>query len=152
MAFTELESRRNHKLMQLYVETNRPPPEIRSQLDLSYRISAQIETLGKFRHCRVKGCHLTYGRSAAGPLTGWLEAPEFNARFYHGTIGRRCGRSAAAPVRWLVAWRVLSPAKLLLHFKLDTKWRPVRGSQTLRTALAGGERRPPSCSAVLGNR
>jgi hypothetical protein len=23
---------------------------------------------------------LTYGRSAAGPLAGWLEAPEFNAR------------------------------------------------------------------------
>jgi hypothetical protein len=41
MAFTELESRRHHKLMQLYVETNRPPPEIRPQLDLSYRILGQ---------------------------------------------------------------------------------------------------------------
>jgi hypothetical protein len=38
---------------------------------------------------------LTYGRSAAGPLAGWLVAPEFNAKLYHGSIGRRCGRSAA---------------------------------------------------------
>jgi hypothetical protein len=28
------------------------------------------------RHFR----RLTYGRSAAGPLAGWLGAPEFNAR------------------------------------------------------------------------
>jgi hypothetical protein len=38
---------------------------------------------------------LTSGRSAAGPLAGWIGAPEFNSKLYHGSIGLRCGRSAA---------------------------------------------------------
>jgi len=43
--------------------------------------------------------HLTYGRSAAGPLAGWLEAPNFDARWYHGKIGRHC--SPVSCIAWL---------------------------------------------------
>jgi hypothetical protein len=41
MSFTELEQKRHAKVVEAYVESRRPPPHIRSQLDLSYRIHGQ---------------------------------------------------------------------------------------------------------------
>ena len=34
------------------------------------------------------------------PAGGVVRSTRFNAKYYHGSIGRRCGRPAAAPVRW----------------------------------------------------
>jgi hypothetical protein len=41
VAFSELELKRYHKTMQQYIDVRRPPPHIRNQLDLSYRIERQ---------------------------------------------------------------------------------------------------------------
>jgi hypothetical protein len=41
-------------------------------------VRAKSRVTGRTHH--ESHCRLTYGRSAAGPLTGWLGAPEFNAR------------------------------------------------------------------------
>lgn len=41
MAFSEFERRRCEKLVGDYVERRRPPPRIRDQLDLGYRIEGQ---------------------------------------------------------------------------------------------------------------
>ena len=41
MAFTEHELKRYHKAMERYIDARRPPPHIRSKLDLAYRIADQ---------------------------------------------------------------------------------------------------------------
>lgn len=41
MAFTELERRRSERALDRFLEKRRPPPEIRSQVDLGYRIVGQ---------------------------------------------------------------------------------------------------------------
>lgn len=41
MAFSEFELRRLEKLVGQYVEKRRPPPHIRPELDIAYRISGQ---------------------------------------------------------------------------------------------------------------
>ncbi len=41
MAISEFEIKRCEKLMRLYIEQNRPPPHIRKELDLGYRIKNQ---------------------------------------------------------------------------------------------------------------
>lgn len=49
MALSELELKRCQKAMRSYIEANRPPPEIRSQLDLGYRISGQSVEIFEIR-------------------------------------------------------------------------------------------------------
>lgn len=49
MSFTELEFRRYDKAVGRYVESRRPAPHIRSQLDLSYRIQGQSVELFHIR-------------------------------------------------------------------------------------------------------
>ena len=41
MAFSELENKRVEKAVSAFMEKRRPPPHIRSQLDLGYRIKGQ---------------------------------------------------------------------------------------------------------------
>jgi len=58
---------------------------------------------------KLSRCRLTYGRSAAGPLAGWLGAP---GSMPNSTMDRLEGAVAGqlqCLVRWLVAWRALLP-------------------------------------------
>lgn len=41
MAFDELETRRLRKSLDSFMELHRPPPQVRPQLDLTYRINGQ---------------------------------------------------------------------------------------------------------------
>ena len=41
MAFSELESKRYEKAVKAFIDSRRPPPEIRPELDLGYRMSGQ---------------------------------------------------------------------------------------------------------------
>ena len=41
MPFTEFEKRRYAKIVEAHVQTRRPPPEIRDEVDLSFRIENQ---------------------------------------------------------------------------------------------------------------
>lgn len=41
MAFSELESKRHEKAVKAFIDSRRPPPEIRPKLDLGYRMSGQ---------------------------------------------------------------------------------------------------------------
>ncbi len=41
MALSEFEIKRYEKLVKAYIEKNRPPPHIRKELDLSYRLKDQ---------------------------------------------------------------------------------------------------------------
>jgi hypothetical protein len=41
MAFSELESKRYEKAAKAFIDSRRPPPEIRPQLDLAFRIRGQ---------------------------------------------------------------------------------------------------------------
>jgi len=49
MAFSELEQARVNKLLSEWLERRRPPPHIRSQLDLGYRIYGQSIELFEVR-------------------------------------------------------------------------------------------------------
>jgi hypothetical protein len=92
-------------------------------------------------------CHLTSGRSAAGPLTGWLEAPGSMPNCTTDRLEGAVAGQLQCLVRWLVAWRVPARVKTVLHFKVDTKWRgPTRGERR-RTDT---QRRPRARSQRLG--
>ena len=41
MAFSEFELKRYEKAMEAFIESHRPPPNIRNELDLGYRITGQ---------------------------------------------------------------------------------------------------------------
>ena len=41
MTFSELESKRYEKAVKAFIDSRRPPPEIRPELDLGYRMSGQ---------------------------------------------------------------------------------------------------------------
>ena len=41
MAFSEFETKRHEKRLRAYIEKNRPPPHVRSKLDLGFRIKDQ---------------------------------------------------------------------------------------------------------------
>ncbi|MCL9777627.1 DUF3024 domain-containing protein [Vibrio methylphosphonaticus] len=41
MAFSEIEQKRHEKAVEVYLDSRRPPIEIRNQLDLGYRIDGQ---------------------------------------------------------------------------------------------------------------
>jgi len=49
MAFTELERKRIEKTVGRFIETHRPPPAIRSQLDLDFRLRGQSVELFEIR-------------------------------------------------------------------------------------------------------
>jgi hypothetical protein len=50
---------------------------------------------------------LTSGRSAAGPLTGWLEAPDSMPDSTMDRLDCAVAGQLRRLVRWLVAWRTL---------------------------------------------
>ena len=49
MSFSEFELKRYEKIVDGYVQKNRPSPSIRSQLDLSYRIQGQSVEIFEIR-------------------------------------------------------------------------------------------------------
>lgn len=49
MALTEIETARAKKIVGDYIERHRPPPGLREQLDLSYRISGQSVEIFEIR-------------------------------------------------------------------------------------------------------
>ncbi len=49
MAFSELEKKRYEKVVKAFVDSRRPPLEIRPQLDLSYRMSGQSVEIFEIR-------------------------------------------------------------------------------------------------------
>lgn len=49
MAFSELERKRIEKTVGRFIETHRPPPAIRSQLDLKFRLQGQSVELFEIR-------------------------------------------------------------------------------------------------------
>ena len=49
MAFSEFEEKKIQKILGQYLEKNRPQPEIRDKVDLSYRISGQSVELFEIR-------------------------------------------------------------------------------------------------------
>lgn len=49
MAFNELERKRIEKTVGRFIETRRPPPAIRSQLDLGFRLQGQSVELFEIR-------------------------------------------------------------------------------------------------------
>jgi hypothetical protein len=54
MAFSELEIKRLEKLVGAFIEKRRPPPSIRSKLDLGFRIQGQSVELFEVRPDRQK--------------------------------------------------------------------------------------------------
>ena len=49
MAFSEFEQKRYEKLMNAFIESNRPPVEERNELDLSFRIKGQSIVIFEIR-------------------------------------------------------------------------------------------------------
>ena len=49
MAFSEFEAKRVERLVQSFVEKRRPPPHIRPELDLGYRVSGQSVEIFEIR-------------------------------------------------------------------------------------------------------
>jgi len=49
MAFNELEKKRCEKALSAFMEKHRPPPHIRSQLDLGYRVKGQSVEIFEIR-------------------------------------------------------------------------------------------------------
>jgi hypothetical protein len=50
MALSELERRRVEKAVGAFIAARRPPPQLRSQLDLSFRVSGQSVELSRSAH------------------------------------------------------------------------------------------------------
>ena len=49
MAFSEFETKRIHKSIERYVEKNRPPENLREEVDLSFRITGQSVEIFEIR-------------------------------------------------------------------------------------------------------
>jgi len=49
MAFSEFETKRIHKIIERYVEKNRPPENLREEVDLSFRITGQSVEIFEIR-------------------------------------------------------------------------------------------------------
>ena len=99
MAFSELESKRYEKAVKAFIDSRRPPPEIRPELDLGYRMSGQSVEIFEIRQAwddpsekgrtrsrrRLIFCDRTCGGStSSGPILSgigtirFLESPELN--------------------------------------------------------------------------
>ena len=82
MAFSEFERHRFEKPVKAYIEAKRPPPHIRPELDLGYRIVGQsvevFEVRPAFRHPHEKIEHsvarTTYVKSKGIWKIYWLRA------------------------------------------------------------------------------
>jgi hypothetical protein len=49
MALTEVENKRIHKVLERYIEKNRPPENVRDEIDLSFRLTGQSVEIFEIR-------------------------------------------------------------------------------------------------------